>query len=114
MKWWVVLFSFLFLIGCGLAQRQQLMKDNFPNYSPEIQSAIQAGRVIEGMNKEQVYLAIGPKVCSSSSYYKGRQVEIWAYMSHPLTGKPMSGYDCLKANKRVYFENGIVVGWDNM
>jgi len=115
MKWWVVSLLFLFLIGCGLVQRQQLMRDNFPSYPPEMQSAIRAGRVIEGMNKEQVYLSIGLCECRTSSYYKGRQVDVWAWETHPLTGRPWAGSsDCWRANKRVYFENGIVVGWDNM
>lgn len=116
MKRWTLflLVGLVFMMSCGLVERQQLMKDNFPHYPPEIQSAIRAGRVIEGMNQEQVHLALGLCQCRASSYYKGKQVNVWAYETHPITGRPWGTSDCWRANKKVYFENGIVVGWDNM
>lgn len=105
----------LFLTGCGLAQRQALMRDKYPYYPEHIKKAIDGKYIVEGMDYEQVYLALGPTLCKSSSYYKGRYVEVWSYEPNPFTGKPSGGtYDCLRARQRVYFENGRVVGWDNM
>jgi outer membrane protein assembly factor BamE len=104
-----------FLSGCGLAQQRALMRDKYPFYPEHIKRAIDGGYIVEGMDQEQVYLALGVTSCSSSSYYKGRNVVVWSYTPNPFTGRPAGGtYDCLRANQRVYFENGRVVGWDNM
>lgn len=102
------------LAGCG-GQRQALMKDKFPYYPPHIQHAINNNRVVEGMDQEQVYLSLGTTLCKSTSYYRGTQVEVWAYEPNAFTGKPLDGtYNCYRARQRVYFERGSVVGWDNM
>ncbi len=111
----LVIILLLFSIGCGLAQRQALMRDKYPYYPDHIKQAINGRYIVEGMNQEQVYLAIGITLCKSSSYYKGRYAEVWSYQPEPFTGKPSGGtFDCLQARQRVYFENGRVVGWDNM
>ncbi len=105
----------LFLVGCGIAQRNALMRDKYPYYSDNIKRAISGGYLVEGMDQEQVYLTFGPTLCRSSSYYKGKTVEVWSYQPNGLTGKPSGGtYDCLQAVQRVYFEEGRVIGWDNI
>lgn len=110
-----ILLAAIFLLGCGLAQRQALMRDKYPYYPEHIKRAVDGGYIVEGMDQEQVYLALGVTFCKSSSYYKGRYVEVWSYQPNPFTGRPSAGtYDCLRARQRVYFENGRVVGWDNM
>lgn len=111
----VLFVIILFLSGCGIAQRQAFMRDKYPYYPEHIKQAIDNGRVIEGMNQEQVYLSLGVTLCKSSAYYKGIQVEVWSYEPNAFTGKPSAGtYDCLRARQRVYFERDKVVGWDNM
>jgi hypothetical protein len=105
----------ILLTGCGIAQRQALMRDRYPYYPEHIKRAIDESKIVEGMDSEQVYLAIGVTLCKSSSYYKGRSVEVWAYSPNPFTGRPSGGtYDCPRATQRIYFENGRVMGWDNM
>ena len=112
----IVAYAILFLLnGCGIVQRNALMRDKYPYYSEHIKRAIDGKYIVEGMNQEQVYLSVGPTLCRSSSYYKGRQTETWNYQPNPFTGRPSGGtYDCIRATQRVYFENGLVVGWDNM
>lgn len=112
---YAIVLAVIFLSGCGLAQRQALMMDKYPYYPEHVKRAIDGGYIVEGMDQEQVYLALGVTLCRSSSYYKGRTVEVWSYVPNPFTGRPSGGtYDCLRARQRVYFENGRVVGWDNM
>lgn len=107
-----MLFS---LAGCGAIQRQQLMKNDFPYYPREVQEAITAGRIMEGMTHQEVFLAVGATLCQASSYYKGRSAEVWSYESNPFTGRAIGGTtDCYRARHRVYFEDGRVAGWDNM
>ncbi len=106
----LILFLILFL-GCGIAQRNALMREKFPYYSQAIKKAIQEHYIIEGMNEEQVYLSLGLTLCTSSRYYKGKSTVVWSYQSDGLTGKPAGGtYDCARAYINVYFENGVVVG----
>jgi hypothetical protein len=111
----LLLLMSLFLINCGVVQRQALMRDKYPLYPDNIKKAIDNRYIIKGMNQTQVYLALGTTLCISSSYYKNKQIIVWAYSPDPITGKPMSGtFDCYRARQRVYFENREVVGWDNM
>lgn len=111
----IALFIILVLTGCGMAQRNALMRDKYPYYPEHIKNAINGKYIVEGMDQEQVYLALGLTTCKTTSYYKGRHVEVWSYEPNPFTGKPSAGtFDCLRATQRVYFEDGKVVGWDNM
>lgn len=105
----------LIFSGCGIAQRNALMRDKYPYYSDNIKKAISSGYLVEGMDQEQVFLSFGGTLCKSSSYYKGKNVEVWSYQPDGFTGRPAGGtYDCLRAVQRVYFEDGAVVGWDNI
>lgn len=114
-KFYLFILVIIFLSGCGIVQRQALMRDRYPYYPDHIKTAIDGKYIVEGMNQEQVYLAIGATLCKSSSYYKGGHTEVWLYQANPFTGKPAGGtYDCLRATIHIYFENGKVVGWDNM
>lgn len=114
-KFYLFILVIIFLSGCGIVQRQALMRDRYPYYPDHIKTAIDGKYIVEGMNQEQVYLAIGATLCKSSSYYKGSHTEVWLYQANPFTGKPAGGtYDCLRATIHIYFENGKVVGWDNM
>ena len=111
----MITLSCLILAGCGIAQRNALMRDKYPYYPDNIKKAISGGNLVEGMDQEQVFLTFGGTLCKSSSYYKGKTVEVWSYQPDGFTGEPSGGtYDCLHAVQRVYFENGAVVGWDNI
>jgi hypothetical protein len=91
------------------------MRDKYPYLPPQIKQAIDGGYIVEGMDTEQVSIALGVTLCHSRSYYKGNSVEVWAYEPNFFTGRPSAGtYHCPRATQRVYFENGLVVGWDNM
>jgi len=118
MKKYLIFLNLLIIVilsGCGAIQRHALMKNNYPSYPEEIRSAIDNGKIIMGMNKEQVYLSLGTTFCTQSANYKGSAVEVWAYHPNPFTGKPSAGtYDCRVASQKVIFENGIVVGWENL
>jgi len=103
-----------FLVGCVSAERQALMKDKYPYYPENIKQAIDRNLIVEGMNQEQVYLALGRTYCKSNQDYKGRNTEVWSYEPDSWTGRPMGTWDCSQATQHVYFENGIVIGWDNM
>lgn len=90
------------------------MRDRFPTYPLEIQGAIKNHQVIEGMDGEQVYLALGVTFCKSSSYYRGVMTEMWSYQLDPFTGRPAGGtFDCSKTRFHVHFVNGRVVGWSS-
>jgi hypothetical protein len=112
---WLAWFAPVLFVACGLAERQALMRERYPTYPPAVQEAITHGQVLEGMTPEQVYLAFGVTLCKQSSYYQGRQMLVWAYEPNPFTGRPAAGtYNCNRASQRIYFENGRVVGWDNL
>lgn len=110
----LVLLISLFVVSCGLAYRQSLMKDKYPYYPVHIRQAIDQQKVIEGMDYEQVYLAIGLTWCKSRSYYKGKNTEVWVYQRDLFTGKPTLPDNCNKGSIRIYFEDEKVVGWDNL
>jgi hypothetical protein len=103
------------LTSCGYMQRQKLMEEKYPKYPDEIKRAIDGGYLIEGMNKEQVYLALGTTLCVSSTTQSQIRVELWSYQPEIFSNKPTDGtFECHKASMRVYFVNGVVTRWDNM
>ncbi len=111
----VCLAVLLFLAGCGYLQRQAIIREKFPHYPESIKRAIEEKRIVERMSQEQVFLALGVTLCRTNGYYNDRAVEIWAYEPDFASGQPVAGtFRCSKATQRVYFENGLVVGWENL
>ncbi|MDQ7787586.1 MAG: hypothetical protein RDU01_08250 [Thermodesulfovibrionales bacterium] len=111
-----VVYIFLLLLllaGCDYMQKKALMQDRYPSYPVDIQQAVKKGQIVEGMHQEQVFLALGPTVCKTTGYYGGKPVDIWSYVKHqqPVAESYAGTYDCLKADFKVYFENGRVIGW---
>lgn len=99
----LLVVSLLLLVGCE-SERDRLMRDKYPAYPGNIKHAIDHDYVIQGMDQEQVYLAIGNPICKKTITYQHRHVEVWAY--------PPGGDDpCSTAEYRVYFENGVVTEW---
>lgn len=93
------------LAGCD-AERQRLMRDEYPSYPERVRRAIDRESILRGMTEEQVYLSLGSPVCKKEIQYEGRPVQVWLY--------PPIGRDaCITADFRVYFENGGVTRWDH-
>lgn len=100
----VFLAALFFLTGCESAH-DRLKKDKYSSYPEAIQRAIDKHYVVYGMNQEQVYLALGQTICKKTIEHNGRPVEVWLY--------PPGGRDpCNTAEFRVYFEKGVVSGWE--
>lgn len=98
--------TLLLEIGCE-GERDRLMKEKYPSYSDTIKHAINRGYVIREMNQDQVHLALGEPVCKKTIDHKGDPVEVWLF--------PPGGRDpCTTAEFRVYFENGLVTGWEDL
>jgi outer membrane protein assembly factor BamE len=58
------------------------------------------------MDHDQVFLALGEPVCKKTIEFEGRPVEVWLF--------PPAGRDpCVSPDLRVYFENGVVTGWQD-
>ena len=92
-------------VGCE-GERDRLMKEKYPSYSDTIKHAINRGYVIREMDREQVHLALGEPVCKRTIDHKDGPVEVWLF--------PPGGRDpCTTAEFRVYFENGLVTGWED-
>jgi outer membrane protein assembly factor BamE len=92
--------------GCG-GEHDRLMKEKYSSYPAIIKHAIDRGYPIAGMDYDQVYLALGEPVCKKTIEPKGRPVEVWLF--------PPGGRDpCTTPNFRVYFENGLVTGWQDL
>ncbi|MFZ5907846.1 MAG: hypothetical protein ACOYVJ_10670 [Nitrospirota bacterium] len=111
----VSIFLLLVLLaGCDYLEKKALMQDRYPSYSQDIRQAVIEGQIVEGMDKEQVFLALGSTVCKTTGYYGEKAVEIWSYENnqHPVAESYAGTYDCLKADFKVYFENDRVIGWE--
>lgn len=93
----LLLFITVILTSCGVISRQRLMKYEYPYYPTHIQRAIDGGYIVEGMNINQVYLAIGDTMCKSNSYYKGR-------------GQRFSCIQLICFLQKSQLQNGIVQG----
>jgi outer membrane protein assembly factor BamE len=82
------------------------MNEKYPAYPDSIKRAIDRGHPVRGMNQEQVFLALGEPMCKKTIEFRGRPVEVWLF--------PPGGRDpCTTAEFRVYFEDGVVSGWEN-
>lgn len=104
------LFLCVMTLLLGIAcegERDRLMKEKYPSYSDATKHAINRGYVIREMDQEQVYLALGAPVCKKTITHKDSPVEVWLF--------PPGGRDpCTTAEFRVYFENGLVTGWEDL
>ena len=81
------------------------MTDHYPSYPEGMLWAIDRGKILRGMNQDQVYLALGSPVCKKDVKDEGRTVRVWLY--------PPIGRDaCITSAFRVYFEEGVVTTWD--
>jgi len=131
MKPWILfLLVGLVLVGCmgmgimtKMAEKRDLLiqEKRLNTYPEDIQQTIRDKKIIEGMNQDQVLLAIGPTGCISNGIYKGNQVEVWIYQFNPFTGRPMGKAGICQRDSGafwkdtiVYFENNNVVGWENL
>jgi hypothetical protein len=112
-KIFLVIALMVVLTGCGVAQRQQLMTEKYPSYPQAWKDAIAAHKIVEGMDKEAVYLSLGPTSCIYTAYQGGVNTEIWGYQWIVLSQRVGFGGDCRQANIRVFFTNGKVSGWEN-
>jgi len=92
-------------VGCE-GERDRLMKEKYPSYSDTIKHAIDRGYVIRDMDQDQVRLAMGEPVCKKTIDHKGGPVEVWLF-------PPGGRNPCTTADFRVYFENGLVTGWED-
>jgi outer membrane protein assembly factor BamE (lipoprotein component of BamABCDE complex) len=111
-----IVFLFLLLLlmaNCDAMQKKALMQDRYPSYPENIRQAIEGEYVVEGMDHDQVYLALGSTTCKTTGYYQDKQVAIWSYDKRQQSpAETYAGtYDCLQANFKVYFDNGKVIGW---
>ncbi len=58
-------------------------EDYVENLPPEIQAAVKAGKVVEGMNKEQVKMVLGQPKYHSRESKEGVDTEDWVYGQAP-------------------------------
>ena len=106
---WILLrfcvMTLLLGVGCE-GEKDRLMKEKYPSYSDAVKHAINRGYVMREMDHEQVHLALGEPVCKRTIAHKDGPVEVWLF--------PPGGRDpCTTAEFRVYFENGLVTGWED-
>jgi outer membrane protein assembly factor BamE len=99
----VLIAALVALTGCD-AQRDRLMKEKYPSYPDSIKRAIDRNSLVRGMDRNQVYLALGEPMCKKTIERNEKPVEVWLY--------PPGGRDpCVTAEFRVYFEGGAVTEW---
>ena len=92
------------VFGCD-AERQRLLKTEYPSYPEHVRRVIAKESIMRGMTENQVYLSLGPPVCKKDIELEGRPARVWLY--------PPIGRDaCVTADFRVYFENGVVTTWE--
>ena len=87
--------------------RERLMQEKYPSYPDHIKRAIDETYLVIGMDKDQVYLTLGPALCKRPVKYRGKEVEAWMY--------PPGGRDpCVNSQHRVYFEQERVLNWEKI
>jgi outer membrane protein assembly factor BamE len=99
----LILLTLLLPAACD-AERSRLMREKYPSYPEAIKRAIDRNYLINGMDHDQVLLAMGHPICKKTITHQGRPVEVWLY---PPGGKN----PCNTAEFRVYFEQGAVTSW---
>jgi outer membrane protein assembly factor BamE len=103
----VALFVCLSFAGACAGEHGRLMREKYPAYPEEIKRAIDRGYPVRGMDHDQVRLALGDPVCMKTITVEGRPVEVWLF--------PPGGRDpCVTPDYRVYFEEGVVTGWQDL
>lgn len=104
---WIPVLCLLLAGACvGSAEHERLMREKYPTYPDTVKRAIDRGYLLRDMDPEQVLLAMGDPVCKKTIQFNGRPVEVWLF--------PPAGRDpCVSPDFRVYFEKGIVTGWED-
>lgn len=109
---YILVFAFLIFCGCAtldranyymkpdVKSRMSYLTDH-PEVKEEIKTAIQEGRIVRGMTKEQAFVAYG-ETCSS--YYDGNEVLIYAYDG----GHSFRKNDVCYGEEKFYLRDGIV------
>lgn len=102
----LALAALLSVLGCD-AERSRLMTEAYPAYPDAVKRAIERHGLLRGMDRDQVFLSLGPPLCKKTIERDGRAVEVWLY--------PPGGRDpCTTAEFRVYFEQGRVAEWQTV
>ena len=102
--------TILLLTGCAAmfgittdAERQAYY-DAHPDLPERVQVAMEEHRVLEGMTTRQVRLALGHPTKQNRTTFRGTEHTQWVYVS------PMNAAE----RRYVYFDDGRVVGWQNL
>ncbi len=98
------------LIACA---HGDIREEKIGKYHPIVQDAIRNGKIMEGMDFEMVWLAIGDTPCKCWFNYKDMMTEIWGYDWNAEKQRMAWGKDCNRTRLNVIFENGRVIAWDN-
>ena len=103
---WGLVLGLLAAAACTSPEHDRLMREKYPTYPEIMKHAIDRGYPMRDMDHDQVPLALGEPVCKKTIQFKGRPVEVWLF--------PPPGRDpCVSPDFRVYFENGVVTGWED-
>ena len=104
---WTLLLCVILQSACaGSAEHNRLMHEKYPTYPESIKRAIDRGYPMREMDHDQLFLALGEPVCKKTISFDGRPVEVWLF--------PPAGRDpCVSPDFRVYFEHGLVTGWQD-
>ena len=72
------------------------------------------GPIHKGMTMQEIRACYGPTFCKKDAQFNDEQTEMWGYKTNIMYGTPNPAYDCIQANQKIYFKDGIVVGWENI
>lgn len=76
------LAAVILLHGCATAQqRRQDYVDERPDIAAEIKTAILAGKVVPGMNAEDVLASWGDPERKTVTYTRSGRAELWTYLT---------------------------------
>jgi hypothetical protein len=104
------LFIVIQFFGCGIYQMQKVKNQYYPTWPKNIQSAVDKGQVVIGMNKLQVQIAtgVGENLVQKRTYETQNETSetwtLWRFMG-------MWGYENAGGMAKmvvIYFKNGLV------